>query len=132
MSRENVEIVRRMYWLASRGDLEGLGALVAGDIECFPASDEPDSEPFRGREAFIEYARGWLEAFDQYVVEPNEYLDLGEYVVVVGRVSARGRASGVEAADEDAWVYRFRGGQLTEYRECGTKARALEAVGARG
>ena len=131
MSRENVEVVRRMYALANRGNIEGLGALVAPDIECFPAPDEPDSKPFRGREAFIEYARGWLEVFEQYVMEPSEYVDLGEHVVVVGRVTARGRGSGAETTGEDAWVYRLRDGQVTEYRECGTKARALEAVGLR-
>jgi ketosteroid isomerase-like protein len=131
MSQENVQVVRRMFALVNRGDIDGLGALVAQDIECFPASDEPDSKPFRGREAFIEYAQGWLAVFDQYVVEPSEYFDLGDCVVVVGRVTARGRGSGAETAGEDAWVYCFRDGQVTEYRECGTKSRALEAVGLR-
>jgi hypothetical protein len=46
----------------------------------------------------LEYGKGWLEAFDQYLIEPGEFLDLGECVVVVGRVIARGHGSGVDAA----------------------------------
>jgi hypothetical protein len=71
----------------------------------------------------------WLEVFDQYFIDEVEYLDLGEYVILVGRVVARGRGSGVETTDTDAWVYRLRDGKTVEYRECGTKAEALEAVG---
>jgi uncharacterized protein len=130
MSQENVEIVRRMIELANRGDVAGIAALMAPDIECFPAEDQVDSKPFRGREAFAEYAAEWLEVFDQYTIMASEVLDLGEYVIVVGRVVARGRGSGAETADEDAWLYRLRDGKAIEYRECRTKAAALEAAAA--
>jgi ketosteroid isomerase-like protein len=131
MSGENVEVARRWMDLVNRGDVEGLARLVAPDIACFPASDQPESAPFRGRDAFIDYANGWLEAFDQYVIEPSEYVELDECVVVVGRVTARGRGSGAETADTHAWLICFRGGKATEYRECGTKEVALEAAGLR-
>jgi len=120
-----------MIDLANRRDVEAFAQLLAPDIECFPAPDQPDSEPFRGRDAFVEYAKDWLEVFDQYVIEPSEYLDRGDHVVLIGRVVARGRDSGAETAEADAWLYRFRQGKAIEYRECGTKERALEAVGLR-
>jgi ketosteroid isomerase-like protein len=129
MSQANVEVVKRMIALANRGDIEGIGRLFDPEVECFPASDQPDSTPFRGRDLFLEYMRDWLEVFDRYFIQENEYLDLGEYVVLVGRVAARGRASGAQITGEDAWVYRFRNGKAVEYRECGSKAEALEAVG---
>ena len=131
MSHDNVEIVRRMIDLANRREVEALGQLVAPDIECFPASEQPDSKPFRGRDAFAEYARDWLEVFDQYVIEPSEYLDRGDYVVLIGRVVACGRDSGAETAEGGVWLYRFRNGKAIEYRECGTKEQALEALGLR-
>ena len=76
-----------------------------------------------------EYAGGWLDAFDPYVLEASEYLDLGECVVVLGRVVGSPRETGVTVADDEAWLYRFSGGEVIEYRECGTKANALEAAG---
>jgi ketosteroid isomerase-like protein len=129
MSQENVEVVRRMIALFNCGDAEGIGRLLDPEVECFPTSHQPDSPPFRGRNAFLEYMSDWLEVFDLYFIEEGEYLDLGEYVILVGRVVARGRGSGVETTGTDAWVYRLRDGKTVEYRECGTKAAALEAVG---
>jgi ketosteroid isomerase-like protein len=129
MSQENVEIMRRVIERWNRGDLEGVLALFSADVECFPAAGQPESQSFRGRDGFAEYAKGWLDAFDTYALEASEYLDLGEYVVVLGRVVGRGRQSGAEVSADDAWLYRLRDGQVIEYRECGTKAKALEAAG---
>jgi ketosteroid isomerase-like protein len=103
----------------------GLAALMAEDVKCFPYADAP----FEGREQFLEYARGWTEAFDRYAVESAEYVDFGEYVVISGRTVARGRGSGVEVSSDDAWVMRFRDGETIEYRECESRQEALEAVG---
>jgi ketosteroid isomerase-like protein len=59
----------------------------------------------------------------------DEFIDLDDYVVVVGRVRGQGRTSGVEVGDDEAWLWRFRDGHAVEYRKCGTKQRALEAAG---
>ncbi len=118
--------------LANRGDVEGLAALTAPDVACFPADDQPESAPFRGREALVRYAQGWLDVFDEYTIEPREFIDLGEQVVAVGVVVARGRGSGAETSDEDAWLFRFKDGKAIEYRECGTKQQALDAAGKAG
>ena len=128
MSEENIEIARRMIELANRGDADGVAAHLSPDVVSYPAEDQPESTPLRGRDAWAEYARGWLEVFDRYVIEPSEYLDLGDCVVIVGRVTARGRGSGAETAENDAWLYRFREGLVVEHRECGTRERALEAA----
>jgi ketosteroid isomerase-like protein len=58
MSQENVEVARRLHELLNRGDLEGMAALLAPDIVCFPASDQPESKPFRGRDAFLGVREG--------------------------------------------------------------------------
>jgi ketosteroid isomerase-like protein len=129
MSQENVDVVRRMIELANARDVAGVIALMAPDVECFPATNQPESEGFRGHEAFAEYMEGWLQAFDQYTIEVTEYVDLREYVVAVGRVRGRGRESGAEVRDDDAWLYGLRNGAVVEYRECGTKAKAVEAAG---
>jgi ketosteroid isomerase-like protein len=129
MSQENVEVARQMIECVNRGDDAGLAALMAPDVRCFPGEDQPESQ-FEGRDAFFRYARGWTEAFEYYAVESCEYLDLGEYVIIVGRTVARGRESGVETSTEgDAWLLRFRDGEAVEYREYDTKQEALEAVG---
>jgi ketosteroid isomerase-like protein len=130
MSEENVEIVRSMVERWNQRDLQGFLALFSADVECFAAADQPSRRVSRAR-SISRRANGWFAAFDPYVLEASEYLDLGECVVVVGRVVGTGRESGVTVADDDAWLYRFLDGEVIEYRECGTKANALEAAGLR-
>ena len=130
MSPENVAVARQMIECVNRADDEGLAALMSLDVQCFPVESQPDGTPFSGRAAFLRYARDWTEAFDYYAVESCEYLDLGEYVIVVGRTVARGRGSGVETSTEgDTWLLRFRDGSAVEYREYETKQEALDFVG---
>jgi ketosteroid isomerase-like protein len=113
----------------NRADDDALAALMSEDVRCFPDRNGPDP-PFRGRTAFLSYARGWTEAFEHYAVEDCEYLDFGEYVIVIGRTVARGRGSGVETTSEgDTWLVRFRDGEVIEYHECDNTREALEAVG---
>jgi ketosteroid isomerase-like protein len=131
MSEENVEIVRQIVTLNNDRDIEGVLELMDPDVECFPAEDQPESKGFQGREAFAAYAKEWLETFVEYAIEPIEFLDLDDSVILVGRVVGRGRKSQAVVSDEEAWLYRFREGKIVQYRECGTKAQALEAAGMR-
>ena len=125
MSQENLEIARQMIACVNRGDDEGLAAFVAVDVKYFPYDDSP----FEGRAQYLQYARSWTEAFDHYELESPRCVDVGDYVVISGRTVARGRASGVELSSCDAWVFRFRDGEVIESREYETRQHALEAVG---
>jgi ketosteroid isomerase-like protein len=129
MSQENVEIARRWMELNNSRDVEAVLDLMAPDIECFPAEDQPDSPSFRGPEAFAKYVGAWLEVFDEYEIEPREFIDAGDYVVVVGHIRGRAQGTGIEVSDDEAWLLRFRDGKAIEYRECRTKQKALEAAG---
>jgi ketosteroid isomerase-like protein len=131
MSQENVEIVKRWIELNNSRDVAGVLRLLDPDVECFPREGEPEATAFRGRDAFAKRAEDALASFEDYRITVSEYIDLGDYVVVVGQVSARGRVSGVPVSDEEVWLMRFRDGTCVEYRECGTKANALEAAGLR-
>jgi ketosteroid isomerase-like protein len=132
MAQENVEIVKRWIELTNVGDVEAIIELLDPDIECFPAAGEPEAEKFSGRDEYRKRAMGAREALAEHHVEVSEFIDLGEYVAVVGRVSARGRASGVPVAADEVWLYRFKDGKCVEYRECSTRERALEFAAAAG
>jgi ketosteroid isomerase-like protein len=125
VSRENVEIVRRLVDRANANDVSGMLEFVAPEIVCVPAADQPEAQALRGRDEFGRYLEGWRDAWGEHATEVDEIVDGGEYVVVTGRLVGRGRASGVEVAGDETWLWRFRDGKAIEYRECGTKARAL-------
>jgi ketosteroid isomerase-like protein len=129
MSQENVEIVQRMFEQLNRGDIAGCAEAMSEDVLCVTGPDQPDAEVLRGREGFVGYCRSWLEAFGEYEADTTELLDRGDFVVVVGRVRARGRSSGATVEEVVAWLFRLRGGEVVEYRGCRSKAEALEAGG---
>ena len=131
MSRENVQTARRMIELYNAGDVAGCILFAAPDIVCHPAEGEPETRVVHGSEAWGEYLRDALDIFVEYEVETSEYIDLGECVVVVGSIHGRGRASGVKVSSDEVWLFRFSDGKAVEYRECGTKARALKAAAQR-
>ncbi|MET0810168.1 MAG: nuclear transport factor 2 family protein [Thermoleophilaceae bacterium] len=129
MSQENVEIARRMNEYYNARDVHGCVRLAVTDIVFHPGEGEPETGPMKGSREWGDYLRSNLEVFPQYEVEASEYVDLGEFVVVVGSVRGRGRVSGVEVHSDEVWLWRFRDGKAVEYWECGTKEQALEAAG---
>jgi ketosteroid isomerase-like protein len=131
MSHENVDIHRRLQERIDAGDIDGQLEFIHPDIELVGH----DFEVFNGREGWRELDARDHDLFDQWRFEVEEYIDAGEYLVVVGRPRGTARSSGVRLEDLDAiepsavYLWRFRDGMAIECRECRTKAEALEAAG---
>ncbi len=82
-----------------------------------------------GRDALVRYLADWAETFADFSTELEEAEAIGEdQVVVVGRVSGRARASGVETELRLAVLYTVRGGRIVRGREYMTKDEALAAA----
>jgi ketosteroid isomerase-like protein len=129
MSHENVERLRQAYEAFSRGDFDEALTFAHPDIEFFPPGN---AAPFRGLEKF----RAWMEpdAFDRQVIEPLEFIDSGNKVLVKQHVKSRGAGSGIElegrswsvwTVNEDGLATRVEG--FLERDE----AQAREAAGLR-
>jgi ketosteroid isomerase-like protein len=129
MSDENVAIIRRLAELVNAGDLEAELGLIHPAVELFTYEEEPEAGVYRGHEGYREYARSWLDTFDDYHVEVDELIDAGDSVVAVARIRATGRSSGAAIEESNVWLYRIRDGMVSECRWCRTKLEALEAAG---
>jgi ketosteroid isomerase-like protein len=132
MSQENVERLRGAYEAFNHGDIERAIELYGPDFEWIP--DERNimgAAPGSGREDFRRYLEEAFEMFDQWQMEPEEFFEQGDLVVVFIRVSARGSASGLELAVRNAHVWTFRDGKIVRGEEYAEPAKALEAVGLR-
>jgi ketosteroid isomerase-like protein len=133
MSQENIELVKRLNAMALADDLDSARALVADDVvmtEIHGALDEPTV--FHGREAAISHWAAILEVFDDFHREIDEWLDVGDWVITVGRWTGRGKASGAEVEGRGVNATRWRDGKVVEARMgFGSKAKALDAIGLR-
>ena len=131
MSQENVEIVRSLTERINAGDVDGVLDFIHPDLVLYAPDDEPEAGVYRGHEGWREVAGFWNDSFDDYHVEIEELIDAGEYVVVIGLVTATGHSSGARVEDRAVWLWRFRDGLGIECREFRTKEEALEAAGLR-
>jgi ketosteroid isomerase-like protein len=91
MSQENIDRLHQAYEAFSRRDFDEALTFAHPDIEFFPPGN---AAPYRGIEKF----RTWIEpdAFDRQVIEPLEFIDLGDKVLVKQHVKSRGAGSGIE------------------------------------
>lgn len=85
----------------------------------------------RGREGMLQFLRTQAEAFDLFQVEPLEFIDAGDRVVVPVRFGGRARHTGLEIDFSVVHVLTLRAKMLLRIDIYGTRAEALEAVGLR-
>lgn len=129
MTEANVETLRRGYEALNAGDLSRVMELIDDRIEWNPGELAPDSPgPSSGRDAFEQFIRSWIDAFEHFRVEPVEVVEDGPFLVATVRQSGRGRASGVEIEIEIAHVWTTRDGRAVRLQSYRSTAEALEAV----
>jgi ketosteroid isomerase-like protein len=132
MSRENVEVVRRAFEAFRANDFEAWFATLSPNIKVFPNPREPGAKPhYEGREGALEYIRDWYAGWDEYVVEPTQFIEAGDYVVVAARETGTAKQSGIRVEEEFSHVFGLQNGQIVEWRQFGPLKEALEAVGLR-
>ena len=68
---------------------------------------------------------------DEVWFQPEDFILVGEEVVVPLRWGGRGKGSGVGFEEREAWTFTLRDGVITRVIEYSTKQAALEAVGPR-
>jgi ketosteroid isomerase-like protein len=135
MSKENVEVVARLYDAIARRDLDGVLALYATEVE-FDASRHPLTRLIGGRRIYMgheglrEFFRERREALADAEDTCDELIDAGDHVIVVGTIRGRGRASGIEVELKGgAGLWTIRDGKVVRVAFFPTRAEALKAAG---
>jgi uncharacterized protein len=92
----NVEIVRRSYEAFSRHDMEGVLGDMHPEIVWHQAQGLPHGGIYRGlaevkKNIFDPLDEEW---WDGFTADPDEFLEAGDQVVVVGRYRATAKGTG--------------------------------------
>jgi ketosteroid isomerase-like protein len=134
MSRENVEVVARLYEAATRGDASRVLDLYDRKVEwdmtrgAWGDLDESGSV-FRGHDGLRAWFRNQWEVWEKWEDHPDELIDAGDHVVSVVTSRSRGRTSGAEVESHHAAVWTVREGKVQRVVWFPTREDALEAVG---
>jgi ketosteroid isomerase-like protein len=128
MSQENVEIVRTAIDAWNRGDWDTALGDAAPDLE-YDLSRALG--PFRGVYGRDEVQRAWAdftEGLTSARLEPQEFIEAGEHVVVPWTFHARGR-DGIEVQARVTWTFTIRDGAIERICMYQERQEALEAAG---
>ena len=123
MSRENVEVIRRMIDAFNRRDLDALADIVAPDIVF-----ETTVEAHRGHEGVVDFIRQADDTLEGFHATIEELIEVGDRVVAVVRERGRGKGSGVEVEHRFAHLWTVRDGRAVSFRAFTGRAAALEAA----
>ncbi len=129
MSQEKVEIARRGIDAFNRGDVEALVADTTEDVELFAAlAGAVEGGGFPGRAGIEAYFQITADTWGEFRILAEDFRDLGDRVLVVGRIWGRGKGSSVPVEAPNAIVMDFRGEKVWRIHSYLDQAEALEDV----
>jgi ketosteroid isomerase-like protein len=114
LSERNIALLREAYEAIGEDGLEGAAAweLIDDDILIRDRPEAPDPQTYRGREGARKALAVSDESFESFAMVPVELIGVGDqHVVVVLRMSGRGRGSGVPVEETIAHLWTVRGGK---------------------
>ena len=130
MSEEKVELARQYFEAFNAKGLDGTEHLRHPDIEVFDPPDFPDAGRYVGEAAVRELVEGYMEMVWDGQFRDPEYLDAGDEIVVVWRMSGRsGHGGGLPVDVPFAHVLLFEDGRVRRIRQYRSRAEGLEAAG---
>ena len=126
MSEENLELIRRGYeQFMATGEIRAHADLV-WDVSNL---GWPDQQIYLGVEGATQFLTEWADAWEDWELEVEDYLDAGERVVVILRQRGSSKATGIPVDMRFAQVWSFRDGQAIRMQMYASVDEALEAAG---
>ena len=128
MPEERVELARRLIELFNAGEREELKRITAEDAEIVPLRAALEGTVYRGPDALDQFWAAIDGSWETVRMDPDEIMQRGERVLVVGRLQGRARQSGMDVDSPMAWVMTFENGKVASVRTYVSVAAAREAA----
>ena len=133
MSHENVALVKGIYEAFGAGDVPAVLGAMSGDIVWNEAENFPlaDRNPYVGPQAILEGVFARLGSdWEGFAVDPQDYLDAGDSVVVLGRYRGTCRATGKPVDAQLVHVWRIEDGKAKAFQQLTDTLQFARATGA--
>jgi ketosteroid isomerase-like protein len=116
--QENMQLVKDGYAAFARGDIQGLLALFAEDIEwVIPGAGLPLAGTYRGKAGVASFFEKLALESEILAFEPREFVADGDRVLVIGW--ERGKVKATNRMFQADWVMAFtvRDGKVAKFHE---------------
>ena len=129
MSSELRELVDGIIDAVTSMDADRLVELTTPDVEWHSFFALGPGRVYRGHDELRRYAADLADAWE--VIEPRveDFLVVGDVMVLVGSIHFRGRTSSVDAEERAGWVFKAEDGKLSYFRAFRDPEQTLGAVG---
>lgn len=125
-----METVKQAIDAFNRRDIDAFLTFVTPEFEWFPSMvGIVEGGSFRGREGIENYFEESHDTWEELFVLGDEFCDLGNRVVVLGRTRGIGRGSGVQADAPIGMVWDFSRIKLSRVRAYLDHGEALREAG---
>jgi ketosteroid isomerase-like protein len=130
MSRENLEVVRRIYAEWETGNFQAALPLLDQHVTFETWLPGSGVVVVQGLDELASFMRDWFDQWRDYRVTGKELRAVGtDHVFVSGRQAATGRHSGVDVDSPAFGVWTFRAGKVVRLLIHSDRDAALEAAG---
>jgi uncharacterized protein len=126
MTMSNVDTARSAYEAFARGDLEALREMLAEDGTWLTSDELPLGGETRGRDEILGNFAQIPNYWSSFSVDPEEFLDCGDWVVVRGTQRAGNDSGSFEAPF--AHLIRFENGKIARGEFYGDSAKAAKVL----
>ncbi len=102
------------------------------DVEFFPPTNLAGlgkEASYRGLEARLRYEQQFRAEWGDYRYEPDELRDLGDRILVIGRIRSSGLSSGAPIDSDYANLFTLSSGRVVREQAYLNRAEGLEAAG---
>jgi ketosteroid isomerase-like protein len=124
---ENIELVREALAAFTRGEVERALEFADPNIVCLRAPPLPDPQTYHGLAGVLQMYEDWTADFDEFQMDPVEFTESGDRVIVEMIQRGTGRASGVTIEGRFWLVYTVIGGRITRQDAFLTREQAVAA-----
>jgi ketosteroid isomerase-like protein len=129
MPKSKLDIAREALDAYRRRDVRAMCDLSCDDAELYTLTEGvTEVEPFRGHAGIARWIDTELEPWDDFRIQPTEFREVGDGVLVRARVTARGHGSMIELEADCGLVFDFREGRIARVRSFLQWEEALEAA----
>lgn len=134
MSKENLEVVRKLFESVERRDLAGVLAAYDGNIVIREAASLPYGGEYRGIKGAQKHSYGYVQAWENFQADGEqkmdaEFFEAGDYVIVKWRQRAKSEDQKLDLPATS--IYRLRDGKIIESEMFQDTAKILRFLGDR-
>jgi uncharacterized protein len=129
MAPRNADLIRPIYEEWGRGNWRPAFDVYDPHMEWGWSSEFPDlAGVYEDSRDPNPRLQTWLSGWEDWRAVAEDYVELGDYLVVLATYHGRGRGSGVEIQQEGAHVFKLRDGKVVRLEIFASRERALQSV----